>query len=122
MTLGGLQRRLQRGSRRAGWAWLLALVLLQAQWLGQWHGVAHAGGGAVPAQAVERDAHADFGHAADDEAQCRLYDAVGSAAGPCAVPALAPVQVLDVVPRNAVPPLRAGRPDRRYEARAPPQG
>jgi hypothetical protein len=105
-------------------AWLLVLVLLQAQALGLWHRVAHAplhpklhAAATVPAGHSAADA---FGHDADDEARCRLYDAIGHAAAP-----------LGEAPTQGVPPAVAHcgggraavaslRQPPLYEARAPP--
>jgi hypothetical protein len=102
--------------------WLLALALLQAQALGQWHRIAHGGGPALAAEATaSADGHQVFGHVAGDEAQCRLYDAVGTAAGPWSAPCLAPAVPLAQVEQAAdVQPL-AARTLRLYQARAPPQ-
>lgn len=124
-------------SRRSGplrWVpWLLALALLQAQALGQWHRIVHGHPSAKAAVAALADvvdttgaATPDdddvFGHAAGDPAQCRLYDAAGSAAGPWSAPSLVPVlATLSVLP--VVRPWQpVGRSERPYEARAPPRG
>lgn len=120
-------------SRRpgVGLAWLLALLLLQAQALGLWHGVAHglphgpaahtsplaAAGGQPGALGLAAE---PFGHAADDESSCRLYDAIGQAAAPAgdapqpgASPAAGPL----CGARFAVAVFGEAQP---YEARAPP--
>ena len=123
--MSGRRRRPSALLRRLPWLpWLLALALLQAQALGQWHRIAHGGGPALAAEATaaSADDHHAFGHAAGDEAQCRLYDAIGTAAGPWSAPCLAPVlpvaQALPAAPAR----LLAGRTLRPYEARAPPPG
>jgi hypothetical protein len=102
--------------------WLLALTLLQAQALGQWHRVAHVPGAAATWFSAAADDHEVFGHAAGDDAQCRLYDAVGSAAGPWSVPGLtlAPPVAQGVQAAQAQP--SAGRTLRPYQVRAPPRG
>lgn len=103
--------------------WILALALLQAQALGQWHRIAH-GGGAAPAAAtaLADDDQSLFGHAAGDDAQCRLYDAVGAAAGPAPIPCLPPaLPAPRFEPAADVQPL-AQRTLRPYQARAPPRG
>lgn len=95
---------------------LLALVLLHAQGLGQWHRVAHAGlHGAQPA------AHDPFGHPADDAAECRLYDHLGAADGLLHTTAAlgsepAPPQVAPALPHG-----QAGRAAQPYQARGPPR-
>lgn len=101
--------------------WLLALALLQAQALGQWHRIAHGGNAAVAALATVGDDHAPFGHAAGDDAQCRLYDAVGTAAGPGPAPELPPVLPVVQAALAAELPPPASRALRPYQARAPPQ-
>lgn len=102
-------------------AWLLALLLLAAQALGLWHAVAHVGHGAGPSLQAQA-APESFGHAVDDEAGCRLYDQIATAA---ALPSVAPGWLADPVPAAvdtwsvASTPVRALRP---YQARAPPRG
>jgi len=102
--------------------WLLALALLQAQALGQWHRIAHGPGAAATGFSAAADDHGVFGHATGDDAQCRLYDAVGSGAGPWSVPclALAPLVAQGMQAAQAQP--LAGRTLRPYQARAPPRG
>lgn len=106
-------------------AWLLVLALLQAQALGLWHRVAHPSLGPATAAQVPGAtgaATADpFGHAADDDRQCRIYDALGLADGVATalpvVPAAAAEPRAPRCPATAAPALAAARP---YLARAPP--
>jgi len=126
----------RRRPRAASWpAWLLALALLHAQALGLWHGIAHAaasGGAAVAAwqtaawqTAARQAAEAQpdvFGHAVTDQGQCRLYDALGSAAGPCSTTGAPPVLIASAAPAVAPPQPPATYRPRPYEARAPPRG
>lgn len=105
-----------------GWLLALLLALLHAQGLGLWHRVAHAPRAPLATVAGDTGSQA-FGHAAGDDAQCRLYDqlatsdAVGSS--PCAT--LAPLPPATPVPAAGpvAPRAAATRP---YQARAPPQG
>lgn len=103
---------------RPVWAWLLVLALLHAQALGHWHRVQHAPGALLHAAS---DHGAAFGHGAGDDAQCRLYDALGTAAG--LVPSVAAVEPAPA-PVAAVPArddAAVGSPTpRRYHARGPP--
>lgn len=95
---------------------LLALVLLHAQGLGQWHRVAHAG-----LHGVQPAAHDPFGHPADDTAECRLYDHLGAADGLLHTPT---APCIDAAPLIGVPVLadgHDGRAARHYQARAPPR-
>ncbi len=112
--------------RRAPWprGLLLALVLalLHAQGLGLWHRVAHAQRVVLATQG--HDAHGQaFGHAAGDDAQCRLYDqltasdAVGSSHAATAAQR-PPARALPALAIAAAP----GAAARPYQARAPPQG
>ena len=102
-------------------AWLLALLLLAAQALGLWHAVAHAGHGAGHSLQAGA-APLPFGHAADDEPGCRLFDQIATAA---ALPSAAPAWQADNAPAAVdawslvSTPVRALRP---YQARAPPRG
>ena len=113
------RRRPQRPPRPFWPAWLLALALLQAQALGLWHGIAHGLGTAVAAEAAA-DGHDVFGHAAGDQGQCRLYDALGSAAGPCPASVALPAVIVAAAPAAERPQPPAARGSRPYEARAPP--
>jgi hypothetical protein len=124
------RRRLAHWSRQRlpAWpAWLLALALLHAQALGLWHGIAHGaaqGSAVVVAQAGTQaaDEQSDlFGHSAADQSQCRLYDALGSAAGPWSAPCLPTAALPAAAPAPAVTPQPAGRSARPYQARAPPR-
>lgn len=118
MRLTAATRRLPR----ALLAGLLAVVLLHAQGLGQWHRVAHAGlHGAQGAPGTQATAHDPFGHPADDAAQCRLYDHLGAADG--LLHTLAALSS-EPAPQLAVPALpdgQVGRAARPYQARAPPR-
>ncbi|MFT3816718.1 MAG: hypothetical protein QM750_03665 [Rubrivivax sp.] len=115
-----------RRQRLPAWsAWLLALVLLHAQALGLWHGIAHgaaAGSAVAQADAQAAGEHRDvFGHSAADQGQCRLYDALGSAAGPWSAPCLQAAALPAAAPAPAAAPSKVGRSARPYEARAPPR-
>jgi len=113
--------RLRRALRAHPLAWLLALLLLQAQALGLWHAVAHAGhGDAATLQSVA--SASPFGHTADDEPACRLYDQVATAA---ALTSAAPPWLAETTPTASDLPRTsgaAGRTLRPYQARAPPRG
>lgn len=123
---------------------VLALVLLQAQGLGHWHRVAHGGlhaGGSAAMQSgagaagdslaaapastgqsgrAQRDPGL-FGHDADDEPGCRLFDHLVSADALLSAPAAILLQ--DALPAEAgtMPADCPGRAPRHYQARAPPR-
>ena len=103
-------------------AWLLVLALLQAQALGHWHRVAHAPQALSLHDASPAAPVADaFGHEADDDSQCRLYDALGLASGiatsPAAMPAAPQATPAPGGHPAAAPARVAAWP---YQARAPP--
>lgn len=105
-----------------GWVWALAFALLAAQGFAHWHRVAHAVPLVSAQTSIVTAADDAFGHAAADEAQCRLFDAMGSSAGPwsgaTATPAL-PLQALLQFADTAT--SGKGCPWRPYQARGPPR-
>lgn len=117
-------------------AWWLALALLQAQLLGLWHRVAHppaepgtawvqeaaAAAAAVRGEDAARAGPTDaFGHAADDDAQCRLYDALGLCSGIAdAGTSTAEPPAAQAAPRGLAAASPAQAAARAYLARAPP--